>query len=184
MTLNSKDAQNMAVQQTHEELSAEAVNLSETSVNQIQAETVRMHNSAAGAITADEIEANQSLIQQIQATQVDLRSSLVALVSSNEGRVSNGGIVALRTSQLESTNCAIGIAVAEEARISQLQSGGVIATKVHADSIRSAIILANQIDGSVETLLDTPRAILAGLTAGVAIGLVMLVGRLALGRNR
>jgi hypothetical protein len=39
------------------------------------------------------------------------------------------------------------------------------------------------VDGPVDTVLDTPRAILAGLTAGIAFGLVYLAGRLLVRRR-
>ena len=37
-------------------------------------------------------------------------------------------------------------------------------------------IIASRLNGNVETVLDTPRAMLAGLTAGTAMGLVLWVG--------
>jgi len=35
------------------------------------------------------------------------------------------------------------------------------------------------VEGPVETALDTPRALLAGLAAGMGAGLVLLIGSLA-----
>jgi len=49
---------------------------------------------------------------------------------------------------------------------------------VTGESIRSTILLSGNINGNVETVLDTPRAMLAGLTAGVAVGLVLFAGKL------
>jgi hypothetical protein len=46
------------------------------------------------------------------------------------------------------------------------------------------VVLAQKIDGQVETTLDTRGAILAGLVAGIAAGLVSLVGRLLSQRKR
>jgi hypothetical protein len=47
----------------------------------------------------------------------------------------------------------------------------------------TVILLAREVHGPVETVLDTRGALLAGLVAGVAIGMVLYVGRL-LSRRR
>jgi len=62
--------------------------------------------------------------------------------------------------------------------MAESQAGAIIAREVHGGFVQTTILLASKVDGPVESVLDTPRAMLAGLTAGVAIGLVMFVGKL------
>ncbi|MEJ2709589.1 MAG: hypothetical protein P8074_18405 [Anaerolineales bacterium] len=57
-------------------------------------------------------------------------------------------------------------------------AGLVVSQQVRAEQVRSTILLAGQVNGTVETVLDTPRALLAGLASGVAVGLVLLAGNL------
>jgi hypothetical protein len=58
-------------------------------------------------------------------------------------------------------------------------TGLLVAQQVRGGSIKTAVLLAGQVDGPVETSLDTPRALLAGLAAGIGAGLVLLIGSLA-----
>jgi hypothetical protein len=76
-----------------------------------------------------------------------------------------------------------GVVISETATLQESRAKVVIARQVQSAGTRTAILLAGKVEGSVETALDTPRALLAGLTAGVAVGLVLFVGKL-LSRKR
>ena len=49
--------------------------------------------------------------------------------------------------------------------IKDVCAGVVITRNMRGENIRTGVLLTGQIDGNVETILDTPRAMLAGLTA-------------------
>ena len=65
----------------------------------------------------------------------------------------------------------------------EAETVAVIAREVHAPTIHTSLLLANKVEGNVETVLDTPRALLAGLTAGIAFGLVSVIGKIIRGRR-
>jgi len=60
----------------------------------------------------------------------------------------------------------------------------VVAREVHGEALRTVVLLAGRVDGPVETMVDTPRALLAGLAAGIGTGLVLVLFRLLLGRRK
>jgi hypothetical protein len=64
------------------------------------------------------------------------------------------------------------------ATLQNVQIGALVGREIHAENLRTGILLAGQVNGPVKTMLDTPRAILAGLSAGAAVGLVLWVGQL------
>ena len=59
----------------------------------------------------------------------------------------------------------------------------VVARQVQGNPIHTTVLLAGKVEGAVETTIDTPRAALAGLIAGITVGLVLFVFRL-LSRNK
>ena len=96
----------------------------------------------------------------------------------------NGGIGVLRSEQATINQSGVAIAIAETITAKESRAGIVITRDIRSDTIRTGILLAGKIDGNVETFLDTPRAMLAGLTAGTAVGLVLWVSRLISGRKK
>jgi len=64
------------------------------------------------------------------------------------------------------------------AELDGAQAGLLVSREVNGEVIRAGVLLAGRVEGSVETILDTPRALLAGLASGVAVGLVLWVGSL------
>jgi uncharacterized membrane protein len=59
----------------------------------------------------------------------------------------------------------------------------MIAQTVDMENSNSVVLLAREVYGPVETVLDTRDALLAGLVSGIGIGLVLTVFRL-LARRR
>ena len=57
-------------------------------------------------------------------------------------------------------------------------AGLIVSGEVDAQSVRAGILLARQVNGEVEAVLDTPRALLAGIAAGSAAGLVIFLMQL------
>jgi hypothetical protein len=71
----------------------------------------------------------------------------------------------------------------QSSEINNSRVGLVVARELEASSVRAGILLSGQVNGDVETILDTPRALLAGLTAGVVTGLVMFFLRMISNRR-
>jgi hypothetical protein len=60
----------------------------------------------------------------------------------------------------------------------RVRSGITVAREVDMTGSSSVILLANEVNGEVKTVLDTPQALLAGLVAGIGVGLVLFAGGL------
>jgi hypothetical protein len=55
--------------------------------------------------------------------------------------------------------------------------GLLAARSVEGGTIKAGILLAGAVNGPVQAEIDTPRALLAGLSAGVGLGLALVIGR-------
>ncbi len=82
-------------------------------------------------------------------------------ISLNE---SNTGVLISDTATVENTG--IGIAIVQNADI---------------QNSTAFILLSRQVNGDVETVLDTRGTLLAGLVAGMTVGLIFLVGKMIRG---
>ena len=84
----------------------------------------------------------------------------------------------IRADVIDATECGAGIVVAEDMRLTGSRAGIAIAGKAHLRDSSTVVLLAREVNGQVETVLDTRGAVVAGLVAGMAAGLVLLAGRL------
>jgi hypothetical protein len=60
----------------------------------------------------------------------------------------------------------------------------VAGTEIHATNIRTGILIGRQVNGNVETVLDTRTALMAGIIGGTVAGLILLAGRLLFGKKK
>jgi hypothetical protein len=74
--------------------------------------------------------------------------------------------------------------VGNSVNMNSSQAGVVVANEVNSENSSSVILLTRTVNGSVQTTLDTRQAALAGLVAGVAVGMVLFVGNLLSSRRR
>jgi len=160
------------------EESAEVINLSNTTVGTVRAELVRMNMSGAEKIIATEIEVKQGGAVKLQAQDIRLSQGGALSIEGETVILNNGFAGIVRAEEASLTDCGAGIVVAEQTSLQNVQSGLLVAGEVTSETVKATIFLAGNVEGNVETVLDTPRAMLAGLTAGVAVGLVLFIGQL------
>ncbi len=72
----------------------------------------------------------------------------------------------------------IGLASTRKAILTNSGAGVVLAQNAELVNSRTGILLAREVHGNVETILDTRGAAVAGLAAGAAVGLAFVVGSL------
>jgi hypothetical protein len=94
----------------------------------------------------------------------------------------NSVALAVRADLVELEAGAAAGALAGQVTLANSRVGIVVADRADMRDSPTVILLAREVHGPVETVLDTRGALLAGLVAGVAIGMVLLVVRL-LGRR-
>ena len=166
-----------------DDLVDEAVRLTESKANTINADQVTMAESMASEINAREVDMAQSLAMRIQSDTVELNNSGVGLLQANTVAATNAQVMVAQINQLNAENVSLGVVSAGTAEIVNGHTGVLMTRELHGEAIRSTVLLAGKVDGNVETVLDTPRAMLVGLTAGIAIGLVFLVSNVLLRRK-
>jgi hypothetical protein len=106
------------------------------------------------------------------------------MVQAEVVSLTDGGIGFSQAGQVVINQGGAGVVYAGTVELSDATSGLVVAQEVHAGSLKTSVLLAGRVEGEVETLVDTPRALLFGLATGVALGLVIFLTNLLLGRRK
>jgi hypothetical protein len=161
-----------------QKVSADEVKISQTAVDSIKADYVYLEQSGAEKVVAGELEITQGGLGRVEAQQVIMRQAGAGIVESASVDIKNGGSLIVRSQDVLMRQSGSGAVFSDALTMHSSQAGVVVGQNVQGDLIKTSILLAGQVDGPVETTLDTPRALLAGLTAGVAMGLVCVVGKL------
>jgi len=104
----------------------------------------------------------------INAEKVNLQLSGAITVRGDNVVIKDSGAGVVVADRISGTNASIGVAVANSAEL---------------DGSSTVVLLAREVHGNVETVLDTRGAMVAGLMAGVAVGMVLLVGSLLVRRR-
>ena len=84
----------------------------------------------------------------------------------------------MQSGQASITESSVGVMYTDTAELTETQAGLIVARQVHGTPIKTTVLLAGEVEGPVETYFDTPRALLAGLTADATVGLVLFIGNL------
>lgn len=151
-----------------ERVEADVVNLTGGPIQAVEAEVVRIRQGGANQIIAGEVEIQQGGVVQIAADTVSAHQSGIVVARGNVVSVDSGGV---------------GVAIGEDVLLAGSRSLLTVGGRVEIQEGSSVVLLAREVHGSVHTVLDTSGAMLAGLTAGVAVGLVLFVGSMLTKRS-
>jgi len=162
--------------------SPQVTNIAHADVQNIHAEMVRMHQSDAEIITAEEVEMQNSAAGSLKANIVGGQMILIGAMDAEDVSVVNGGIGYAQAGKM-SLSGYTGAVFAGSAEIQNGMAGFVAGREVHVKESRTGILLAGTVHGDVNTVLDSRGALIAGLTAGLFAGLMLLLGRLLFRRN-
>jgi hypothetical protein len=138
---------------TVETIEAVSVQIHQGGVNRVLASEVEMHLAAAGRVDAESVVAQQSIILAGRGDEIGAEQAFSAALIAQDAR--------LHASR-------VGLAVADTALL---------------DQSRATILLAREVHGDVETVLDARGAAVAGIVAGAVAGLVLLLGSRLLRRR-
>ena len=174
LSTNEKDTRD----HEQEEISADEVQVNNTTVQAVQAEVARLQGSMAREIRASEIEARQSLLGLVSAENVRTSDGVVGLAQTSVLHLSNSTAIATRAQDVVCKDSTVTVMYTDRAQLSETQNLLMVARTVEGGPVRTGILLAGQVNAPVETMVDTPRAMFAGLTAGITVGLVLLVGKM------
>lgn len=142
----------------------------------VSAETVRLEGGSAYVIKAGKTEMKQSAASTIYAETVDLRESAVGWAESELIRADLAALGVTRAETVAADQSLVGVVRARQAAITNSVAGVAVADRLEANHARAFFLYAREMNGTAYTLLDTRGAALFGLLAGLALGLVWLIG--------
>jgi len=173
---------------------SESQDLADIQASSLHAQRARVDRSSITHLDADTASISHSLVEQVQSAHTELVSCNARRVTSNVAEVRGGFVARLDTSEasLERSNAALlragsvngehcfGAVTSSSGSIT-LSGGavGIVAGRlVRGERMRTLLVLAPHVEGEVTALLDTWRAILCGVVAGLVFFLLRrLLGR-------
>ena len=161
------------------DISAEVVNLSQSMANTVKAELVRINQGGAEKVIATEVELKQGGVNRIEAQQVVLSQGGVGFVQAASFNIKDGGAGLVRAETIEMTNAGAAIIYGQTVGMKEESFAGLVfARRIEAEKINTKVLLAGNVEGQVETVMDTRQALLSGLAGGFVVGILLLIGQL------
>ena len=148
----------------------------------MQADLVRMHQSAASQITAGELELHMSAAAALRASLVDAHEAALGAVQANEVWMTNSAVGIIQADNVD-LNGGSGVVLAGAVNLNNANAGVVAGRDVRAQRIQTAVLLAGRVNGDVYTSLDTRQTLLAGLIGGLVVGTLLSLTRALLHRD-
>lgn len=161
---------------------SQVTDISQTNMQTVHAEMVRMHQASAETINANKIELEQSAAVHLQADSVNTHQSALVAVEAEDLLAQNSAIGFLEAQQA-AVRGYIGSVAAQNAEVQYSLAGVVVANDVHVESARTVLLVGRNVTGNVTTLMDSRSALIAGLVGGLFSGLMLLLGRMLFGRK-
>lgn len=145
------------------EIEAEVVNLGGATLDEVEAEVVHIHQGGANQINASSVDMSQGGALLIQAEVLDIHQGVAFVSNAGSLSMDASTAAAVLTEEVVAGNSRIGLTAANRARL---------------DGSSVGILLARDVEGDVEPILDTRGALLAGMASGFVIGAMLLIGNL------
>ena len=160
----------------------QVANISETEVQTVHAELVRMHQASAETINTNDIEMEQSAAASVKASSVTAHMSAMASVEAEEVIAQNSAMGFVEADKT-SVRGYIGAVSAQNAEVHYALAGIVAGNDVHVEGARTLLLFGRNVTGNVTTVIDPRSGLIAGLTAGLFAGLMLLLGQMLFGRK-
>jgi len=173
----------MAANQPEEAELPQVVNLSNVSVENVEAELVRTHQTSIQQLNAKEVELHISALGTANTGELQANDSIVGMVVSEQAEVKDS-IVGGVTATTLSLNGVSVLALANSMSIKDVDAIAVVGTEINAENIRTGILISREVNGNVTTVVDGRTVLLAGLAGGTIAGLILLAGKLLFGRKK
>ena len=152
------------------------INLDKESLDVVQAEMVRINQSAVQEITAEEIGLTMSGSFHTKALNVIAHESGMALVDAEKVEMTNSSAGVVMAEYVDAQGCS-GIVLANSVELGATSAGIVAGRDVHAEKIESLVFFGRHVEGDVQAVVDTRGALIGGMVGGLLSGLIILTGR-------
>lgn len=173
----------MAANQPEKAELPQVVNLSNVSIENVEAELVRTNQTSIGQLNADEVELHISGVCTAEVVDMHARDSLVGTVVCKQATLQDNIIGGVRGEALM-FNGVTALALANSMSILDADAIIMAGNEINAENIRTGILIGRDVKGNVTTVVDGRTALLAGLAGGVVAGLILLAGKLLFGRKK
>jgi hypothetical protein len=157
-------------------------NVSETEVQTIQAQIVRMNQASAETITATDLQMEQSAATNLKASSVSTHQSALVAVQAEEV-LSQNSAIGFVEAEKASVRGYTGAVSAQNAEVYYSLAGLVVGNDVHTEGGRTILLVGKNVSGNVTTMMDSRSALIVGLVGGLFSGLMLLLGRMLFGRD-
>jgi len=156
----------------------QVINLVDSQTERIEAEMVRASRSYIGGLNSEETELHQGIAVDVNTHNLNANTSVVGVSQSNSVNGTNSLLVATRAGQIQLDGCLAGGIYSEHATLGEGSRTGILVTgNVTAGNIRTVMLVARNVEGQVETMVDTRQVALASVLAGIGCGAILLLGR-------
>jgi hypothetical protein len=163
-------------QTTRDDLENVVVNLNRESKEVVQAEMVRINQSAIQEVTAEETGLTMSASFNIKAINVDAHESLLVLVDAEKVGMANSNAGIVRADHVDLQGNA-GLVLGNSIELGSTYTGFVAGREVQAKKIESIVFLGRHVEGDIQTVVGTRGALIAGMVGGLFAGLIVLAGQ-------
>jgi len=160
------------------------VDLSGKTLESVKGDSIHLSQSSAKTVEGNDITIEQGGVGQVHADKITLHEGGVGMVDANIVAVTNGAVGLLRANEASIVGGGVFGTISQSMTVKDAQAGLIVARDIQGGPVKSVILIAQNVEGPVETVLDTPQAILTGLVSGIAIGLVLTVFNLLIGRRK
>jgi hypothetical protein len=157
-------------------------NVSLSNVELVNADLVRLYQSASGEIHAGEVGLHTSAALSVRTDNIDSHETALGLVDAKEVTLTNSGVAAIRAGTV-GVDGGVGLVVAQTVNLGNSHAGVIVGREVKAERIESIVLIGNHVVGDVRTVMDTRQAVLAGLIGGLVAGLILALGRFSFHRD-
>jgi hypothetical protein len=161
----------------------QVVNLSNVSVENVEAELVRTNQTSIQQLNAAEVELHISALGTANTGELHVHDSIAGMVVSQQAEVKDS-IVGGVTAKALSVSGVTVLAVADSMSIKDVDAIAVAGTTISAENIRTGILISREVNGNVTTMVDGQTVLLAGLAGGTIAGLILLAGKLLFGHKK
>ncbi len=143
--------------------------------SEFQRELAIIEGELVGDVTAQEVRMNQSGASHISASKVEMNQSGAEVINSEKVEARQSLAIAVRAKECSFEESRLGFIQADKAEISSSTVGVAFCQSIRSQNGRAFLVLAREVAGSMETVLDGSTAFKFGLGVGLAFGIVSIL---------
>ncbi len=131
-----------------------------------------------GTVNADKVEISQGSVQHVHASEVRINQSGAQRIEADDVVITQSGAGLITASTVRVKESGAGLILAERTELKETSVGFMLCDQAQVHNSRVAVLIAGEVQGDVQTLIDAKSALVLGAAAGVLFSLFgWLLGR-------